>query len=64
VDVTPSGDALRRLAGEIPLLALGAARGDGRDLTPAALGRDEARCRAEGCGFAARCFGPPGSRTP
>ena len=62
VDVTPSGEALRRLAEEIPSLALGAFRGDGRDLSPVDVGRDEARCRAEGCGFAARCFGPPGAR--
>jgi CRISPR/Cas system-associated exonuclease Cas4 (RecB family) len=62
VDVTPSGEALRRLAEEIPSLALGAFRGDGRDLSPVDVGRDEARCRAEGCGFATRCFGPPGAR--
>ena len=62
VDVTPSGEALRRLAEEIPALALDASRGDGRDLSPVDVGRDEARCRGEGCGFATRCFGPPGSR--
>jgi len=62
VDVTPSEEALQRLADEIPPLVLGAARGDGRDIPPDAVGRDEARCRAEGCGFAARCFGMPGRR--
>ena len=62
VDVTPSEEALQRLADEIPPLVLGAARGDGRDIPPDAVGRDEARCRAEGCGFAVRCFGMPGRR--
>jgi hypothetical protein len=62
VDVTPSEEALQRLAAEIPPLVVGAARGDGRDLSPADVGRDEARCRAEGCGFAPRCFGTPGRR--
>jgi ATP-dependent exoDNAse (exonuclease V) beta subunit len=64
VDVTPSGGELERLAAAIPSLALGAARGEGRDLSPAAVGRDERRCRAEGCGFATRCFGPPRARLP
>jgi ATP-dependent helicase/nuclease subunit A len=61
VDVTPSAEALGRLAAEAPALALAAVRGEGRDLAPADLGRDDARCRAEGCGFVARCFGPPGA---
>ncbi len=61
VDVTPSPEALGRLAAEAPALALAAARGEGRDLAPADLGRDDVRCRAEGCGFVARCFGPPGA---
>jgi ATP-dependent exoDNAse (exonuclease V) beta subunit len=64
VDVTPSGGELERLAIAIPSLALGAARGEGRDLSPAAVGRDEPRCRGEGCGFVTRCFGPPGARLP
>jgi ATP-dependent exoDNAse (exonuclease V) beta subunit len=64
VDVTPSGGELDGLAAAIPALALGAARGEGRDLSPAAVGRDEPRCRGEGCGFATRCFGPPGARLP
>jgi hypothetical protein len=55
LDVTPGPEALRRLAAEAPLMAAAAARGEG-DRPPAALGRAEARCRAEGCGFAARCF--------
>jgi len=42
VDVTPSEEALQRLADEIPPLVLGAARGDGRDIPPDAVGRDEA----------------------
>jgi hypothetical protein len=55
LDVTPGPEALRRLAAEAPLMAAAAARGEG-DRPPAVLGRSEARCRAEGCGFAARCF--------
>ncbi|MCM2335091.1 MAG: PD-(D/E)XK nuclease family protein, partial [Anaeromyxobacteraceae bacterium] len=54
VDVTPSEEALARFAREAPTLAAAAARGEG-DRLPAALGRDEARCRAEGCGYVARC---------
>ena len=60
VDVTPSSADLARLASEVPALALAAARGDGRDRSPAELGRDAERCRIEGCGFVARCFGAPG----
>ena len=60
VDVTPSPDDLARLAEEAPALALSAARGEGRDRSPAELGRDPERCRAEGCGYLERCFGPPG----
>jgi hypothetical protein len=59
VDVTPSAEELARLAAEAPALALASARGEGHDLAPADLGRDLARCRAEGCGFVTRCFGPP-----
>ena len=40
VDVTPSPDDLARLAAEAPALALSAARGEGRDRSPADLGRD------------------------
>lgn len=60
VDVTPSAAALRRLAAEAPRLAL-ALRG-GEAPSPAELGRDAARCAAEGCGYVARCF-PGGART-
>jgi hypothetical protein len=58
LDVTPSTESLARFAEEAPLLAAGAARGDG-DQAPEALGRTEARCRAEGCGFVTRCYPPP-----
>jgi hypothetical protein len=56
VDVTPSRGELERFAVEAPRLARGAARADGRDASPAALGRTEARCRAEGCGYVGRCY--------
>jgi ATP-dependent exoDNAse (exonuclease V) beta subunit len=56
LDVTPTAAALAGLAREAPGLALGVARGDG-DRPPEALGRDRARCGAEGCGFVERCFG-------
>ncbi|HVI76201.1 MAG TPA: PD-(D/E)XK nuclease family protein, partial [Anaeromyxobacteraceae bacterium] len=55
VDVTPWAEELERLAVEAPRLAWGVARGAG-DRTPAELGRDEARCRAEGCGYVGRCY--------
>jgi ATP-dependent exoDNAse (exonuclease V) beta subunit len=54
VDLTPPPEELARFAADAPRLAWAAFRGDG-DRPPAALGRDEARCRAEGCGYAARC---------
>jgi ATP-dependent exoDNAse (exonuclease V) beta subunit len=57
VDVTPDQGELERLSRELPELARAASRGEGRELPPAALGRDRARCTAEGCGFVARCFG-------
>jgi hypothetical protein len=56
VDVTPSDADLDRFAREAPRLAWEAHRGAGSELLPAALGRDEARCRAEGCGFVGRCY--------
>jgi ATP-dependent helicase/nuclease subunit A len=59
VDVTPSDRELDAFAREGPRLAWGAHRGDRAEAAPAELGRDEARCRAEGCGYAGRCF-PPG----
>lgn len=55
-DATPSPDELARFAAEAPRLALGAFRGDGERLAPADLGRSEAGCRAEGCGYRGRCF--------
>jgi len=55
-DVTPSLADLERFAREAPALARGAARASGRDLGPADLGRSEARCRAEGCGYTDHCF--------
>ena len=56
VDVTATERELDAFAREAPALALGAYAGTGGDRPPAALGRDEARCRAEGCGYVARCF--------
>ena len=56
LDVTPSAAALADLARTAPALALGILRGEG-DRTPAELGRDQARCLGEGCGFVERCFG-------
>jgi len=56
VDVTATERELAAFAREAPALALGAHVGTGGDHTPAVLGRDEARCRAEGCGYVARCF--------
>ena len=54
VDVTPTQEALDRFAELAPALAAGVARGDGTR-SPAELGRTAAACRAEGCGFVARC---------
>ena len=62
-DLTPTPEDLSRLAAEAPALARAALRGEGRDRTPAELGRDANRCRAEGCGFVGRCFGEPGGPT-
>ncbi len=55
VDLTPSEADLAAFAREAPALAWDAHRGAG-DRPPAELGRDEARCRAEGCGWVVRCF--------
>jgi ATP-dependent helicase/nuclease subunit A len=64
LDVTPTAGALAALARDAPTLALELAAGAG-NRTPAELGRDEARCLGEGCGFVERCFGagraPPGA---
>jgi len=55
-DLTPSAVELERFAREAPALARGVARADGRDVPPDALGRSEALCRGERCGFADHCF--------
>jgi hypothetical protein len=55
VDVTPGERELTRFAADAPRLAWEAFRGDG-ERPPAELGRDEPRCRAEGCGYVARCY--------
>ena len=55
VDLTPSAHDLERFAAEAPRLAWEAHRGGG-DRPPHELGRDEARCRAEGCGYVGRCY--------
>ncbi len=59
MDVTPTAEELARLEATAPGLALQAAAR--RELTPAELGRDPGRCRAEGCGYVVRCFS--GART-
>jgi CRISPR/Cas system-associated exonuclease Cas4 (RecB family) len=53
-------DDLARFAADAPRIAWEAARGLG-EVPPASLGREEARCRAEGCGYVGRCF-PRGDR--
>ncbi len=64
VDVTPSDLELEAFAREAPRLAWGAHRGAEGDVAPAELGRDEARCRREGCGYVARCFPRPRGPLP
>ena len=59
VDLSPSRPELDRFAAEAPALARGASRAAGRDLSPGELGRIRDRCRAEGCGYAGRCFARP-----
>jgi ATP-dependent exoDNAse (exonuclease V) beta subunit len=56
VDVTPSGAELAAFAREAPRLAHGAHAGTLGEAAPAELGRDEARCRTEGCGYVGRCY--------
>jgi len=61
VDLTSDPESLAALARAAPRLAWEAFRGLGtEDRVPDAPGRDAARCRAEGCGFVARCW-PTGS---
>ncbi|HYS79940.1 MAG TPA: UvrD-helicase domain-containing protein [Anaeromyxobacteraceae bacterium] len=65
VDVTPTTAELRRFAREAPRLAALAYTGADLGRTPHELGRDEQRCRGEGCGYVARCFPPaPRSSSP
>jgi ATP-dependent helicase/nuclease subunit A len=54
VDVTPTAAELSRFAEEAPRLVAEAAAGGG-ERSPEALGRTPERCRAEGCGWVARC---------
>jgi ATP-dependent exoDNAse (exonuclease V) beta subunit len=56
VDVTPGAAELARIEAAAPEWARGALAAAGRDATPEGLGRAEARCRAEGCGWVSRCF--------
>jgi ATP-dependent helicase/nuclease subunit A len=58
LDVTPTAEELSALARAAPALAWGVATGAG-DQPPSALGRDQARCRGEECGFVERCFSTP-----
>ncbi len=60
VDLTPSAAELRSFEREAPRLAAAAHAGADLSRTPAQLGRSEARCRAEGCGYLGRCFGARG----
>jgi hypothetical protein len=61
VDLTPDASTLAKIAREAPRIAFEASQGEGGERRPAALGRDLARCRGEGCGFLGRCFpGAPG----
>jgi len=54
LDLTPTAAELASLAAAAPGWARAAATP--RAVDPAELGRDVRRCRAEGCGFVARCF--------
>jgi hypothetical protein len=56
LDVTPTDRELEAFARAGPRLAWGAHRGALGEAAPAELGRSEERCRAEGCGYAGRCF--------
>jgi ATP-dependent exoDNAse (exonuclease V) beta subunit len=56
VDVTPSAAELGRFAHEAPRLAHEATRPDAAIPSPSELGRAEAQCTRERCGFVARCF--------
>jgi hypothetical protein len=56
VDVTPSPADLRRFVREAPRLAAEVRGGAGLSRPPAELGRDEARCAGEGCGYLWKCY--------
>jgi ATP-dependent exoDNAse (exonuclease V) beta subunit len=62
VDVTPGPAELRAFARDAPCLAAAVHAGADRSRTPAELGRDEARCRSEACGYVGRCFGSTPAR--
>jgi hypothetical protein len=63
LDVTPAPAELVALARDAPALVQGVAAGSGVR-APGARGRDEPRCRAEGCGFVERCFGAGSAAVP
>jgi len=56
LDLTPSEAGLRRFARDVPRLAAAAHSGVDLSRSPAELGRTEARCRVEGCGYVSRCY--------
>ena len=56
VDLTPSRGELARFAEEAPALVRAASEARGQEASPAAQGRTEERCRAEGCGYVFHCF--------
>jgi ATP-dependent helicase/nuclease subunit A len=63
LDVTPTAEALADLARDAPALVRDLSSGAG-NRTPAELGRDSTRCRAEGCGFVDRCYAPGPAPSP
>ncbi|HZZ83505.1 MAG TPA: UvrD-helicase domain-containing protein [Anaeromyxobacteraceae bacterium] len=56
VDLTPTDAELARFAREAPFAAASARAGAAAQRAPAELGRDRARCEAEGCGYLLRCY--------
>jgi len=58
IDLTPGDDELAAFSADAPRLARGAFLGLEARRSPAELGREEGRCRAEGCGYVGRCFPP------
>ena len=56
VDLTPSEGDLARFAEEVPRLAADASSGADLSRSPGELGRTEARCREEGCGYLEACY--------